>query len=118
MDFDRFLKQLGYKSLGWGYHTSEQYEKNISHLDKIINWLETSGLYPEHLSKVKEKFYSVNRDYGYHRNSELKYKNMVDEAEESLESDDLTDEPERLAAYNFLCDAGTFGYNNWEEMYD
>jgi hypothetical protein len=118
MDFDRFLKQLGYKSLGWGYHTSEQYEKNISHLDKIINWLETSGLYPEHLSKVKEEFYSVNRNYGYHINSELKYKNMVDEAEESLESDDLTDEPERLAAYNFLCDDGTFGYKNWEEMYD
>jgi len=118
MDFDRFLKQLGYKSLGWGYHTSEQYEKNISRLDRIINWLETSGLYPEHLSEVKEKFYSVNRDYGYHKNSEAKYNNMVAEAEESLESGDLTDEPERLAAYNFLCDDGTFGYNNWEEMYD
>ena len=118
MDFDRFLTQLGYKSLGWGYHTSEQYEKNISHLDKIINWLETSGLYPEHLSEVKETLASENRSYGYHRNSELKYKNMVDEAEESLESGDLTDEPERLAAYNFLCDDGTFGYKNWEEMYD
>ena len=118
MDFNRFLKQLGYKSLGWGYHTSEQYEKNISRLDRIINWLETSGLYPEHLSEVKETLASENRYYGYHKNSEAKYNNMVAEAEEFLKSDDLTDEPERLAAYNFLCDTGTFGYNNWEEMYD
>jgi len=118
MDFDRFLKQLGYKSLGWGYHTSEQYKTHLSRLDRIINWLETSGLYPEYLPKVKETLASDNRDYGYHKNSETKYNNMVAEAEESLESGDLTDEPERLAAYNFLCDAGTFGYNDWEEMYD